>query len=134
MTSKESAFASFTPEQAAAYASARCESFPRPIYHQILESHIGAHDARMDVGTGPGKVVFDLLPHFRFEYVCDVSSQTIEEAKKGAKTLGVSSKVRFEVSNAESRADTLPGARVDLITIAMVSVMTFQRLRGVHIH
>ncbi|KXT08235.1 hypothetical protein AC579_81 [Pseudocercospora musae] len=62
MTSKDQAFAPFTPERAAAYASTRGSAYPPALCNRILEYHTGSRDVFLDVGTGPGKLVFDLLP------------------------------------------------------------------------
>ncbi|KAF7198107.1 putative S-adenosylmethionine-dependent methyltransferase CRG1 [Pseudocercospora fuligena] len=86
MTSKDQTFTSFTPEQAAAYASNRGRAYPSALYSRILEYHTGSRDVFFDVGTGPGKVVFDLLPFFKKGLGCDAGVGMIEQAKKGRRS------------------------------------------------
>lgn len=121
MTSKDVTFTSFTPEQAAAYASARGAWYPRELYNYILNYHSGTRDIVYDVGTGPGQVVFDMLEFFPKGLGCDTSEQMIEEAKKWADRLDVSGRTAFVVSGGETCADAFPTEQVDLITVAMVS-------------
>lgn len=58
MNSKDKTFTNFTPEQAAQYATNRGDAYPKQIYEAIIEYHQGEQKTALDVGTGPGKVVW----------------------------------------------------------------------------
>ena len=124
MTSKDTTFLGFTPEQAAAYAAGRGTSYPRPLYQAILDYHTGERDLFLDVGTGPGKVVFDLLPDFKRGIGCDTSPQMIEQARKDAHKHGqhIVDMTKFAVCGGEDCVKALSieeVGQVDLITVAM---------------
>ena len=120
MTSKDQTFTSFTSEQAAAYASNRGRAYHPALYDRILAYHTGSRDVFLDVGTGPGKVVFDLLPFFKKGLGCDAGAGMIEQAKKDAARREVEEKTSFVTCAAEKCADAFPGEEVDLVTVAMV--------------
>lgn len=121
MASREKTFTSFTAEQAGAYATNRGRAYPKELYARILEYHSGDREVLLDVGTGPGQVVFDLLPCFSRGIGCDAGPEMIEQAKKRAANMGVGDKSRFEVCEAEHCADVVQNeGGVDLLTVAMV--------------
>lgn len=128
MTSTDKTFLNFTPSQAAQYAVGRGGSYPGPLYQAILDYHgTRDRDLLLDVGTGPGKVVWDLLPHFQRAVGCDTSPEMIEQAKRDAvEKLGVvaaEQRTRFVVAGGEDCASALrePGEseRADMVTVAM---------------
>lgn len=120
---KDQTFRVFTAEQAAAYATGRAGAYPEPVYHSIMDFHQGKRELCLDVGTGPGKAVWDLLNYFDHCIGCDAGEQMIEQAKKDAVRLGVSDRASFVVTPAESCAEALsmsnrPPASADAITVA----------------
>lgn len=124
MAPKEKTFVAFTPEQAAQYAAGRAQSYPEPLYQAIFDYHNGPRDTLLDVGTGPGKVVFDLLPHFSRATGCDASPGMIAEAKLGAGKRNLTERVTFVECAGEHCADALAAAGVesaDVITAAMAA-------------
>ena len=122
MPAKESTFTTFTADQAAAYATGRGSSYPPALYQRILEYHSNRpRDTVFDVGTGPGKVVFDLLPFFQHGQGCDTSPQMIEQAKKDSEKLGFTTQTRFAVAGGENCADAFPGEPADVMTVAMAA-------------
>ncbi|KAK5114269.1 hypothetical protein LTR62_002520 [Meristemomyces frigidus] len=115
----EKTFKSFTPEQAAAYATGRGQSYPEPLYEAIIRYHQGKLDTVLDVGTGPGKVVRDMLQYCEKGIGCDASVNMIEQAKLDAAQRGLSDQTSFHVADAEhcDEAVTESGLQhVDLIT------------------
>lgn len=124
MTSEDKTFRDFTPEQAAAYASGRGGSYPEPLYQDILDFHSGPCETVLDVGTGPGNAVWDLLKYFQRGVGCDASEQMIEQAKTDAIKFGFAERTFFSVAGGEACADALPSAgiaQVDAITVAMAA-------------
>ena len=124
MTSRDQTFRSFTPEQAAQYASGRGGAYPTPIYQTIMDYHQGKRSLCLDVGTGPGKAVWDLLAYFERCIGCDTSAQMIEQAKKDAAERGVGDKTSFVVCGGEDCVDALSETErgtVDLVTCAMAA-------------
>lgn len=122
--SKDTTFLNFTPEQAATYSKHRGSSYPQSLYQAILDFHQTGHDLMYDVGTGPGKVVFDFLAHFKRGLGSDTGVQMIEQAKKDAATRGFSERTRFFVAGGEDCAEPLTAeevGRVDLMTAAMAA-------------
>ncbi|KAK5125098.1 hypothetical protein LTR85_000772 [Meristemomyces frigidus] len=120
---RDQTFRVFTAEQAAAYATGRAGSYPEPVYQAIMDFHQGKRELCLDVGTGPGKAVWDLLNYFDRCIGCDAGEQMIEQAKKDAVRLGVSDRACFVNVPAESCADALtrsnlPPASADVITAA----------------
>ncbi|KAF2167586.1 hypothetical protein M409DRAFT_54178 [Zasmidium cellare ATCC 36951] len=121
MSSKEATFTSFTPEQAAAYAAARGKGYPQALYEGILKYHTGQLDKLLDVGSGPGTAVFDLLPHFAKGFGCDAGVEMIAQAKIVASRLGVDGRTEFAVCEAEKCDQAFPGEKVDLVTVGMAA-------------
>lgn len=124
MATKEKTFTTFTAEQAQQYATGRGWSYPPQLYQAILDYHEGKHDLLLDVGTGPGKVVFDMLPSFSHGIGCDPSNGMIEQAKKDAAKRGFEDKTSFVQCGGEScdEAITETGKRqADIITVAMAA-------------
>lgn len=122
MTTTEKTFFKFTAEQAAAYASGRGGSYPLPLYEHLLNYHQGARNLILDVGTGPGKVLFDLLPHFASGIGTDSSPGMIAQAQYDAAARGLADKARFLVySGEESDKAVVPPDRADVITVAMAA-------------
>lgn len=120
--SVDKTFTAFTAEQAAQYAVTRGGAYPPQIYQAVLDFHHGKRKTFLDVGTGPGKVCWDLLPYFERGLGCDTSVEMIEQAKRDAAKRGVSEKTRFAVSGGEDCASILSAdevGTVDLITVAM---------------
>ncbi|KAK4549158.1 hypothetical protein LTR36_007616 [Oleoguttula mirabilis] len=125
-TPRDPTFRVFTAEQAAAYASGRAGSYPDALYQSIMNFHHGKRELCLDVGTGPGKAVWDLLNYFDRCIGCDAGAEMIEQAKKDAARLGVTDRAAFVLAPAESCADTLaqpnfPPASADVITVAMAA-------------
>lgn len=120
MTTKEKTFLAFTPEQAAQYASGRGHSYPEPLYQAVLDYHVGQRETLLDVGTGPGKVVFDLLPHFAHGIGCDASPGMIAQAKLGAEKRGFADRATFVECTGE-QCDKALDDTVDVITLAMAA-------------
>ena len=144
---KEKTFTTFTAAQAAAYAANRNDKYPAALYARIFAyvrsreasdtSHVDGDadvleqaareplELLLDVGTGPGKAVFEMLPYFKRAVGVDPGDKMIEIARRDAQTRGVDeARVRFEVCGAESCADALAEAevgKVDLITCAMAA-------------
>ncbi|KAF2723470.1 S-adenosyl-L-methionine-dependent methyltransferase [Polychaeton citri CBS 116435] len=124
MTSKDTTFLSFTPEQAAQYARGRGGSYPESLYQAIFDYHAGDAGLVYDIGTGPGKVVVDLLPRFRYAYGCDTSPQMIEQAKRDSDESQTSKRTHFMVAGDVNCADALPTeavGQVDVMTVAMAA-------------
>ncbi|TDZ58245.1 putative methyltransferase [Colletotrichum trifolii] len=121
----EQTFSTFSPEQAAAYAKTRGSGYSPVLYQAILDYHSEhPRDVLLDVGSGPGTVVFDLLSHFKRAYGCDTGFQMIEQAKKTATECGFSKEQAvFKVSAAEQCADAFSTCQgeVDVITVAMAA-------------
>ena len=124
MATKDKTFVNFTAEQAEQYATGRGYSYPPELYQAILDYHEGPHDLLLDVGTGPGKVIFDMLPSFKHAVGCDTSIGMVEQAKKGAIARGIEAQTRFVQSSGEecykAVADDELG-KVDVATIAMAA-------------
>lgn len=124
MATKDKTFVNFTAEQAAQYATGRGPSYPDELYQTIAEYHKGEFRLLIDVGTGPGKVLFDFLPWFEQGIGCDTSIQMIEQAKKDAVIRDPAKKSSFVVCGAESCAKALPEGeqgKADVITVAMAA-------------
>lgn len=124
MTSRDETFRGFTPEQAAAYAAGRGGAYPDPIYKTILDFHSGERKLVLDVGTGPGKAVWDLLNYFDRAIGCDVSEQMIVQARKDAEQKGFGGRTSFAVCGGENCSDAVPQedlAKVDVVTVAMAA-------------
>ncbi|KAI7278492.1 hypothetical protein KC345_g5941 [Hortaea werneckii] len=126
--STDTTFRNFTAQQAAAYASGRGGSYPQPLYETILDFHQGQRDLCMDVGTGPGKAVWDLLNYFTHCIGSDASEQMIEQAKQEAFSRHLNHRTTFLTAEAEHSGDpaTLHHAGVkpnsiDLVTVAMAA-------------
>ncbi|KAK5173164.1 uncharacterized protein LTR77_003286 [Saxophila tyrrhenica] len=120
MASKDPTFIQFTPAQARAYAQGRGSSYPPPLYDALLAYHTGPKNTHRDIGTGPGKVVFDLKPHFTTSIGTDTSAGMIEEARKAASALDLSSCTFAQAAGEECAADLPDGeGSVDVITAAM---------------
>ena len=126
--STDTTFRNFTAQQAAAYASGRGGSYPQPLYETILDFHQGNRDLCMDVGTGPGKAVWDLLTYFSHCIGSDASEQMIERAKQEALARNLSHRTTFLTAEAEHCGDHAllrhagfePNS-IDLITVAMAA-------------
>ncbi|KAI7715735.1 UNC-50 family protein [Hortaea werneckii] len=126
--STDTTFRNFTAQQAAAYASGRGDSYPQPLYQTILDFHQGKRDLCMDVGTGPGKAVWDLLAYFSHCIGSDASEQMIERAKQEALSRNLSHRTAFLTVEAEYCGDHAllhhagfePNS-IDLITVAMAA-------------
>lgn len=127
MTSKDSTFTRLTSEQATAYAASRGLSYPKVLYDRIQGYHAGAYHAVLDVGTGPGQVVFDLLDRFDNVFGCDAGHEMTEQAKRTATKLAVTERAKFTLCSAENCADAFPGQKFDLITAAMVRPQPHRR-------
>jgi len=127
MTSQDHTFLKFTPGQAAQYADGRGGSYPALLYQAISDYHGDrSHDLVLDVGTGPGKAVWDLLPHFRRAVGCDTSPEMIEQAKRDAVeklgAAGAKERTSFSVAGGEDCASALAqGERADVVTVAMTA-------------
>ncbi|RMX98289.1 hypothetical protein D0867_12491 [Hortaea werneckii] len=126
--STDTTFRNFTAQQAAAYATGRGGSYPQPLYETILDFHQGKRELCMDVGTGPGKAVWDLLPYFSHCIGSDASEQMIERAKQEARSRDLTHRTTFLTSEAEQCGDVAllrqagfePNS-IDLITVAMAA-------------
>ena len=124
MATKDKTFVAFTAAQAEQYATGRGFSYPPELYQAILDYHDGPHDLLLDVGTGPGKVVFDMLPSFNHAVGCDTSVGMVEQAKKGADQRGMDDKTTFIVCGGETCENAVPEEKkgqVDVLTIAMAA-------------
>ena len=124
MATKDKTFVAFTAEQAEQYATGRGFSYPPELYKAILDYHDGPHDLLLDVGTGPGKVVFDMLPSFKHAVGCDTSIGMVEQAKKGAVQRGLEDKTAFVVCSGEACENAVredQKGHVDVLTIAMAA-------------
>ncbi|TKA72883.1 hypothetical protein B0A55_06653 [Friedmanniomyces simplex] len=126
MSGQEAVFQAFTAEQAANYAIGRANSYPEILYQSILSYHQGPRDLLLDVGTGPGMVVWDLLKqHFRSAIGCDASPGMIAHAKQDAEKFGLAGRTTFTVTGAEDCAAAVSGPAgsgssggvVDLVTV-----------------
>ena len=121
-TSRDDTFRNFTAAQAATYASFRGQAYPAGLYDAVL-SYLGPSRSLVyDVGTGPGKVVFDLQSYFQRAIVADVSAAMVERARLDAETKGLAERTRFVQAGAEDCADALGSeerGNVDLLTVAM---------------
>lgn len=125
---KEKTFTTFTSQQANAYASTRGQlSYPSQLYNAITSYHESANGPNscksfLDIGTGPGKVAFDLLKNYGFEkgIGCDASSGMVEQARRDAESKGLSERCTFVVKGGEECGDM--GEQVDLVTVAMVNL------------
>jgi len=128
----EQTFTNLSAKAAALYALNRGDSYPAPVYDAIL-SYTLPHSTSsfasttksliLDVGTGPGKVLYNLLPFFDAGLGTDSSQGMIEAAKADERhdqAITVGKDVRFEICCAEDVA-TLDGVQgsVDLIVCAM---------------
>lgn len=80
----------------------------------------------LDVGSGPGKVVYDLLPFFDRVVGIDPGQEMIAAAKADARFAEVADRVQFLVAGAEQCGDiaALEG-QVDVITVAMAVSETY---------
>ncbi|KAI6881371.1 UNC-50 family protein [Hortaea werneckii] len=123
--STDTTFRNFTAQQAAEYASGRGGSYPEPLYETILDFHQGKRDLCMDVGTGPGKVVWDLLNYFTHCIGSDASEQMIQHAKQEALSRHVAHRTTFLPIEAEHCGDPallhhagFEPNTIDLITVA----------------
>lgn len=124
MTSRDETFRTFTPEQAAAYAEGRGGAYPSPIYESIMNYHTGSRTLVLDVGTGPGKAVWDLVAYFDKAVGSDVSPEMISQARKDAVVKGLEGRVRFGVCGGEDCTSVLEShevGMVDVITVAMAA-------------
>lgn len=125
MTSRDETFRSFTPQQAADYAAGRGGAYPAPIYESILDFHTGPRRLVFDVGTGPGKAVWDLLAYFDRAVGCDTSPEMIAQATRDAAPAAIAPRVRFAVGSGEECAHVLRPTdelgQVDVITVAMAA-------------
>ncbi|KAF2152201.1 S-adenosyl-L-methionine-dependent methyltransferase [Myriangium duriaei CBS 260.36] len=122
MTSRDETFRNFTPEQAAIYAKARGYSYPPALYQAVVDYHKTARRVVFDIGTGPGKVLFDFMQFFERGIGSDTSVQMIEQAKKDAQSRNLSDRTGFLVCSAEDCSSHLSPnevGNVDLITVAM---------------
>lgn len=116
----ESTFTNFTSAQAATYASERGDSYPPALYDAILnyyhqskpksktplQTHDeggskGNGDVLLDIGTGPGTALYDLLPWFERGIGIDPGREMIEAARRDVRFGSVGGKARFEVCGAE---------------------------------
>ncbi|KAI7084736.1 UNC-50 family protein [Hortaea werneckii] len=124
--STDTTFRNFTAQQAAEYASGRGGSYPEPLYETILDFHQGKRDLCMDVGTGPGKVVWDLLNYFTHCIGSDASEQMIQHAKSEALSRHVAHGTTFLPIEAEHCGDPalLHRAGFEPNTIDLVTVAT----------
>jgi len=124
MSAPEKTFTNFTPEQAAQYAQGRGTSYPSEIYQAILAYHQGERKSLLDVGTGPGKVVFDLLPYFIHGIGTDSSAGMIGQSKKIATERGLADRTSFVTAPGESCDKALAKTKlgsVDVMTVAMAA-------------
>lgn len=77
---------------------------------------------RTDIGTGPGKVVFDLLPNFKHAIGLDPSAAMVEQAQKDASRRGFAEGTTFIQSAGETCHEALSSMEhvpADVITAAM---------------
>ena len=119
---QEKIFTSFTPSQAATYAKTRGLDYPQQLYDTILDFHQGGRNILLDVGTGPGTVVFNLLPYFSKCLGCDSGEGMIAQARQTAERLELGNRVGFAVCAGEECDQAFPEEeKADLITVAMVS-------------
>lgn len=124
MSTQEQTFKAFTPEQAARYAKGRGHAYPTALYQAILDYHSGKHELLMDIGTGPGKVVFNLMPSFKQGIGIDASPEMIKRAQIDAESNGLSSQTHFIVCAGEDCDTAVPSdeaGQVDVITVAMAA-------------
>ena len=94
------------------------------MYQAILDYHYRERRLVLDVGTGPGKALFDMLPHFERGIGTDTSPQMIEQAGRDAAALGLAERTRFNVGRGEDCTGSLTPdeiGEVDLITVAMTA-------------
>ncbi|RMZ01009.1 hypothetical protein D0860_07779 [Hortaea werneckii] len=126
--STDTTFRNFTAQQAAAYASGRGGSYPQPLYETILDFHQGSRDLCMDVGTGPGKAVWDLLNYSTHCIGVDASAQMIEHAKLESRSRHLNHRTTFLTTEPEHCGDPTrlhtagfnPNS-IDLLTVAMAA-------------
>lgn len=148
--SKEKTFTSFSSTQAAAYARNRRDAYPEPLYSIISDyvhatnnspmpasssftntSHVRPGvDLLLDIGCGPGNVIFDTIGSWRRAIGVDPSEKMIEAARTEAESLELpqASSARFEVRGAEDCAAVLSErdmGQVDLVTVAMAVCVRF---------
>jgi len=127
----EQTFTNLSAQAAALYALHRGDSYPAPLYDAILSyalphstsSFTATTSLILDVGTGPGKVLYDLLPFFDAGLGTDSSQGMVEAAKADERydqATAMGKDVRFEICCAEDMA-TLDGVEqsADLIVCAM---------------
>ncbi|KAK4556447.1 hypothetical protein LTR86_006591 [Recurvomyces mirabilis] len=116
----ETTFKNFSKEQAAQYAAGRGTSYPGPLCQAIMEFHEGKRDVVLDVGTGPGLVVLNMLKYCDRGIGCDASTNMIEQAKKDAATHGMADRTSFSTATAENCSEAVSEAglsNVDIITV-----------------
>ncbi|KAF2766967.1 hypothetical protein EJ03DRAFT_164878 [Teratosphaeria nubilosa] len=133
MTWKDDTFSIFRPEQAAAYASERGDSYEEPNHRTVLDYHTGARDSVLDVGTRPGRGIWDLLRYLSTAVGCDTSPQMIEQATRNAVAYNMQTRTSFSMAGAEGRAKAIEEAgmsatKVDLMSVASTSVRPAQIL------
>ncbi|EME40269.1 hypothetical protein DOTSEDRAFT_74917 [Dothistroma septosporum NZE10] len=118
---QEKIFTSFTPEQAATYAKNRGLDYPQQLYDTILDFHLGGRNVVLDVGTGPGTVVFNLLPFFAKCLGCDSSESMIKQAKQTAERLQVGDRVAYALCSGEECDQAFPNDKADVMTLALAA-------------
>ncbi|KAK3113180.1 hypothetical protein LTR53_009779 [Teratosphaeriaceae sp. CCFEE 6253] len=126
MAGQEAVFQKYTAEDAAKYAIGRAYAYPEVLYQSILDwlvvlVHQGPRTTALDVGTGPGKVVWDLLQHFPYVIGCDAGPGMIAHARSAAAAHHLTDRTTFTVTPAETCAAAVTAtsrATVDLITVA----------------
>lgn len=124
MSGQEETFKSFTPQQASQYARGRGQPYPPELYQAILDYHQGERHLLLDVGTGPGKVVFNLLAQFERAIGVDAAPEMIKQAQIDAESKGVSARTLFTVGTVEDLDAVIPSediGKVDVITAAVAA-------------
>lgn len=129
---QEQTFTTFTTEAAASYAVNRSDSYPTTLYDAILSYALvpttssfasTSQSLVVDVGTGPGKVLYDFLPFFDAGVGTDSSEGMIHAAKadeRYSQAVAKGKEVRFEVCRAEDIAELVDlQEKADLIVVAM---------------
>ncbi|GAB7351352.1 hypothetical protein MBLNU459_g2036t1 [Dothideomycetes sp. NU459] len=136
------AFTKATRAQAQTYAKIRGASYAPALYEKIFDYYFannagpacggyeGPSEDRprprlpllLDVGSGPGVVVFDLLPFFERAIGIDPGEEMIAVAKADARYARDADRTRFLVGGAEECGD-IAGieGQVDIITVAMAA-------------